>query len=435
MLFLYNLILVVAIGCLCPIWIPLVSLREKYRATVINRLAMAPISHNTNRLLSADTTCRRWIHALSVGEVMSAQPLVRHLSKQVGPESLVFTASTYTGYRTALQVMAPYVAAVRYFPYDLVFSVNRALRIIRPHQVIIVETDIWPTFLMRLQQCKIPVILVNARLSDRSWRGYKRCRPLMAPLLAMFTRICVQTELDRRRFLDVGAPDSKLVCVGNIKFDQPPIRLSAGDQRQLEARLNLPPGMPIWVAGSTHAGEEAMLISAYQRLRTAGGAPALVIAPRDPQRAVGICRRFQRAGLDAVLLKQAPDRDPPPRVVVIDRIGILRDLYTLADITFVGGSLINAGGHNPLEPASVAKPILAGPYTGDFRWIYEVLETNAGMQRVQDANELADCLSTMLQNQQQRARMGRQAFRVFRRHRGAVQRTVDVIDTLAIVPC
>ncbi|PID40392.1 MAG: 3-deoxy-D-manno-octulosonic acid transferase [Proteobacteria bacterium] len=425
--FLYNLVFLVALVLLGPVWIPVVCLRRKYRSTMAHRLAMAGIPGKAADRGDTSGHRRIWVHALSVGEVMSAEPLVAALSKKYGAENLVFTASTRTGFQTAQRLMNAHVLAVRHFPFDLLFSVNRAIDVIRPRQVIIVETDIWPNVLLQLRRKRIPVYLVNARLSDRSWRGYMRMRPLMARLLAVFARICVQTDMDRSRFLEVGAPPSRLTTTGNIKFDQPLVRLSIDQRFHLQAWLNLPLDIPIWVAGSTHEGEEIVLADAFKQLQKSGRASALVVAPRDPERAAEVSRLFRRVGIDAVLLERASHRPSPNQVVIIDRIGLLRDLYAIADLTFVGGSLVDSGGHNPLEPASVARPILAGPDTGNFRWIYRTLEETGGLMRVCDAQSLATGLISLLDDPDRRVHMGQCAHDVFRRHRGAVKRTLVAI--------
>jgi 3-deoxy-D-manno-octulosonic-acid transferase len=196
------------------------------------------------------------------------------------------------------------------------------------------------------------------------------------------------------------------------------------------ARLNLLPEVPIWVAGSTHDGEEKILAEAYSRLQASGKLSSLVVAPRDPGRAADVCRLFRRSGIDAVSLEQASQKASPLQVVIIDRIGMLRHLYAIADVAFVGGSLIDDGGHNPLEPAAVAKPILAGPHTGDFRWIYRTLDETGGLMRVESAESLAASLTALLEDPGRQVHMGRCAQDVFRRHRGAVKRTLAAIDTL-----
>ena len=429
MVYVYNVAVGLAIFLFWPVWLPLVWARKKRRRTFSKRVFMKALSGSDSD--SAGARSKFWIHALSVGEVLSAEPLVKALAEKHGARSLIFTASTQTGFEMATRLIAPHVRAVRHFPYDTLFSVNRALDVIKPRQVVIVETDVWPNFLYRLKKRRIPVYLVNARLSDRSFRGYKRAGLLMAPLLSVFDRICVQTDSDRRRFRALGIPGERLMTVGNIKFDQAPARMSSVERKQYSETFNLSADAPVWVAGSTHEGEEDMLSIAYRKVCAAGIHAVLLVAPRDPDRADAVCQIFNRSGYDAVTLAQMERQPAPSSVVVIDRIGMLRNLYALADAAFVGGSLVRAGGHNPLEPASVAKPILFGPHTDDFRWICQTLEKAGGAIRVRDADQLSANVIHLIVNQAECRRVGRCAYGVFSKHRGAVARTLAVIDTPA----
>lgn len=429
MVYIYNVAMGLAVLLLWPVWLPLVWIRKKHRRTFFKRLFMETLPRGDPE--SADARRKLWIHALSVGEVLSAEPLVKALAQKHGARSLIFTASTQTGFEIATRLIAAHVCAVRHFPYDTLFSVNRALDVIKPRQVVIVETDVWPNFLFRLKNHRIPVYLVNARLSDRSFRGYKRAGLLMAPVLSVFGRICVQTDSDRLRFKALGVPGERLKTVGNIKFDQAPAKISSVERKQYSEKFNLSADAPVWVAGSTHEGEEDMLSIAYRKVCAAGIHAVLIVAPRDPDRAAAVCQIFDRSGYDAVTLTQMERQPAPSSVVVIDRIGMLRNLYALADVAFVGGSLVRAGGHNPLEPASVAKPILFGPHTDDFRWICQTLEKAGGAIRVQDADQLAARVAHLIVNPADSRRVGRSAYTVFAKHRGAVARTLAVIDAPA----
>jgi 3-deoxy-D-manno-octulosonic-acid transferase len=412
---------------LAPLWIPLVALRPKHRRIFFKR-AFMPAPDNEARIFKEGPDGDRiWIHALSVGEVLSAEPLVNALAQTHGAANLVFSASTFTGFETARRVISGKVGALRYFPYDTFFSVDRALRVIRPRRVVIVETDIWPNFLWRLKRRRIPVYLVNARLSERSFKGYKRIGFIMAPLLSVFVRICAQTDADRRRFRDIGAADRQLMTVGNMKFDQAPVDISSGERAQLMDIYGLAPAAAVWVAGSTHPGEEQMLADACRKIRLSGIEAVLLVAPRDPGRADEVCRIFRRAGLRAMTMAEMESGAEPANVVVIDRIGLLRKLYALADAAFVGGSLVKAGGHNPLEPASVARPVLFGPHTEDFDWICRTLEEAGGAIRIDDAHYLAEKVGELLRDRKMNRHVGRRAYAVFRRHRGAVARTQAVI--------
>jgi 3-deoxy-D-manno-octulosonic-acid transferase len=207
--------------------------------------------------------------------------------------------------------------------------------------------------------------------------------------------------------------------------------MSTAARRGYTQTFKLPAGAPVWVAGSTHEGEEDMLSIAYREVCAAGIHAVLIVAPRDPDRAGAVCRIFNRSGTDAVTLAHMERQPAPASVVVIDRIGMLRNLYALAAVAFVGGSLVRAGGHNPLEPASVAAPILFGPHTDDFGWICQTLEAAGGAIRVHDADQLAARVVHLIENQADRCRVGRCAYGVFARHRGAVARTLAVIDAPA----
>ena len=429
MLVLYNTLMLAALCLLCPLWIPLVRFSKKYRKTFFNRLYMEPLNTAENLAVHAENPAPIWIHALSVGEVLSAEPLVKALSRKYGAANLIFSASTHTGVEMASRVLAPHVQAVRHFPYDTIFSVNRALKVIRPRMVVIVETDLWPNFLFRLNRSMIPVYLVNARLSGRSYRGYKHIDVVMVPLFSMFRRICVQAERDRRRFLDLGVPGDRIITVGNLKFDQAPVNIAGHEREQLSATLRLSADRPVWVAGSTHPKEEEILGRACQRLCAEGFDLTLIVAPRDPGRAAAVCNIFDQLGIHAMTMAQLETQDRSSAVVVVDRLGTLRKLYALADITFVGGSLVQAGGHNPLEPASVAKPILFGPHTDDFDWISRTLENAGGALRVSDENNLAEMIRELLLSKKKKTEMGQAAYTVFNHHQGAVARTMAIMET------
>lgn len=429
MMVIYNVLMFTAICMLFPLWMPIVALREKHRRAFSKRLFMPALTDDEKTGGVNGNGQRIWIHALSVGEVLSAEPLVRALAQAHGRSRLFFTASTHTGFEIAARVIAPHVGAMRYFPYDTPFSVNRAFKVVNPRKVVIVETDIWPNFLFRVKQRRIPVYLINARLSDRSFNGYKRIRFFTAPLLTGFNRICVQTDLDRQRFREIGIAGERLVTVGNIKFDQTPAEVSPGKKEQLDKLFRQSAERPIWVAGSTHEKEEEILTDAYLKICASGIDPVLIIAPRNPGRAGEVRNGLTRRGVHAITMGQLEKQQSERAgVVVIDRIGVLRSLYTLADVAFVGGSLVNAGGHNPLEPASVAKPILFGPHTNDFRWICQTLENAGGAIRVFNAQQLSGRVAELIQDKEKRDHIGQCAYGVFAGNQGAVARTVAAIE-------
>ena len=428
MFYLYNTLLLMGLMLLAPLWIPWVFFREKYRLTFRQRAYMPTIDTAESGTVQSQKD-RIWVHALSVGEVLSAEPLVIALAARHQASRLVFTASTRTGFETACRVIAPHVGAVRFFPYDTPVSVLRAVRVIRPRRVVIVETDIWPVFLTLLSRRRIPVCLVNARLSTRSFKGYRRIRFLMQPLLDRFDAICVQTEKDRSRFRRLGVAAEKLARVGNIKFDQAPVLISPPEMRAMRNTFELSPEMPLWIAGSTHPGEEALLADVCRSVAGAGHSAVLIVVPRDPARADDVVDIFRDAGIAAQTLAQIEKGARTAGVIVVDRIGLLRQLYALADVAFVGGSLVAAGGHNPLEAASLAKPVVFGPWTDDFDWICESMEKAGGAIRVSIAHELSDVLCDLLRKPAKRTAIGRQARSYFLVHQGSVARTLAEIST------
>ena len=274
-------------------------------------------------------------------------------------------------------------------PFDY-FSIKRITGEINPAFVIIVESDIWPNFLYNMRKRHIPVFLVNARLSNRSLKGYKLIPGIMKPLFSSFKKICAQTDEDAGRFRQLGIPDNNIIVTGNIKFDQDVIQFSKTEVLDLKKNLGLEPSRKIIVAGSTHEEEEAILIDAFSMIKKEFPDSFFVIVPRDPMRAGIVLNITKSRGHSASKLKDLENEGPENDidVLIIDKIGILGVFYAVADIAFVGGSLKNFGGHNPLEPASYAKPILFGPFMSDFVHISNMLLDSEGAIKVNDAKEI-----------------------------------------------
>jgi 3-deoxy-D-manno-octulosonic-acid transferase len=372
-----------------------------------------------------------------VGEVLSALALIRGLRRRRPGLPVVLSASTLSGFDLARSRAADLVDGLYYYPYDLPFAVRRAAAAISPRMVVLVETDLWPNFLHHLSGAGIPVVLVNARLSERTFRGYSRVRPLVLPMLRSLSRICVQSAREAERFAALGVSRRRLVATGNLKFDQedavPPDEEAVSFLRK---RIGLTGSGPVLVAGSTHPGEEEILAAVFGELKPAFAGLQMVAAPRDPGRAAGVCRRLREAGLRAACLEQIDAaKGEALDAAVVDRIGLLRSLYGVCDAAFVGGSLAPFGGHNPLEPAAYRKPVLFGPDMGDFPGIAEDLLAAGGAVRVADAAELAGALRMLFKDPARAERIGGCAYGVFAAHRGAVERTLDVVaDVEAALP-
>ena len=427
--YLYNFLMFTVLLFGFPIMLPLLLTVPKRRKIALQRFWLGfdrEVWQSWRRETIRPTI---WVHALSLGEVMSAQPLIRELEKIHGSQSVVFSVSTLTGFEIATQNMAPHVRRVFYFPYDLPFSVVRAVNLVKPDLVLIVETDLWPNFMACLRMKAIPALLVNARLSNRSANGYRRIPQLIKPLLDAFGTICVQSDEDARRFIAVGARPDRVQVTGNMKFDQPVTPLSDRELEQERRRFGLQEGDPVIVAGSTHPGEEEILLAGVIQLKEKMPALKLILAPRDPQRATTVAKLVSARILKIFCLTEI-EKQVLPRaadVIVIDRIGILGRIYVLGDVAFIGGSLVKAGGHNPLEPAAHGKPVLFGPHMTDFRLIARWLLEGRGAAVVTDADTLVAKAVPLLSNMDELRTAGENALRVFGAHAGAIQRIRDIM--------
>lgn len=427
-----NTLLTAGALFLVPLLLPLAWTIPKRRRTFRQRMGWCRYPWQTDRHV-VESKHRIWVHALSVGEVMSASTLVQHLRVHHPDAKLFFTASTLTGFQTAHRLFADQPVDLGYFPYDWIWAVRKVSAKIRPTQVIITETDIWPTFLWEMQRRRVPVYLVNLRVSDRTWKNYRRFRWLAKSLYAVFERVCVQTPKEMERLIELEVPDDRICITGNLKFDGAQSEAIAKQASVCFDDLNIPAGHRIIVAGSTHEGEEAIMCEALKPILWKDSGITLMVVPRDPGRSLAvqsICRQY---GLDVQLFSRiAAMQDRPfPQVVVVDAIGLLKDLYRLAYFAFIGGSMAPFGGHNPLEPAFWGKAILFGNDMSDFALISDYLLIGGGALQVNDVKQLHSTAMQLLNNPDMVLRMGAQALEVANSHRGAVYRTLSHLELVA----
>jgi 3-deoxy-D-manno-octulosonic-acid transferase len=424
----YNFVLHLALAAAAPVLLPLILLIPRRRRTVLQRLGLA--DRPPRMPVRADAHQRPvWVHALSVGEVISAVPLVRQLARELKGRKIVFSVSTLTGFQIAQQQLPAAVSALFFFPYDLPFSIRRTVDRVRPGIVVIVESDLWPNFLTYLTDHGVPVVLVNARLSEKSLRGYGRFPLFTRRVLGRLAAVCTQSRRDAARFRALGVPWQRLAVTGNLKFDQPAPALSAEQAAGWRRRLFLPQGVPTIVAGSTHPGEEELLLAAFSKLKADLPEARLIVAPRKPERAAEVVRLFQTAGLRAHALGDlaGQNHSAPWAVAVVDTLGLLRTLYALADISVIGGSFTPLGGHNPLEPAACAKPVIFGRDMSNFSEVSRLLLAAGGAAQVLDAPGLYRQAADLLKDPLRARKMGQQAAAVFNANKGAVKRTVAVL--------
>jgi len=368
-----------------------------------------------------------WVHAVSVGEVNAAEPLIKALRNDYPNAPLVVTTVTPTGSERVRQLFGDSVFHV-YLPYDLPFAVNRFMRRVRPRLAIIVETEIWPNLYFACRNRGIPLMIVNARLSERSLRGYKPMGRLVARALGCVSQIAAQSRTDAARYRELGADPEKIVVTGNLKFDMPvpyDAELKGDELRHQWGRLR-----PAWIAGSTHEGEELPVLEAHLEVLTRWPDALLLIAPRHPERFKLVENSARSLGF--TVGTRSADRVPSAshQVFVIDAMGELMPFYAASDLAFVGGSLVPIGGHNVLEPAALSTPVLVGPHTFNFEEITLTLIQEGGATRVNSAEELGTQVLQLLRDEPRRDRMGMVARIVFDSERGAVKRVMGMIDRL-----
>jgi 3-deoxy-D-manno-octulosonic-acid transferase len=365
---------------------------------------------------------RGWIHAVSVGEAIAAAPLLEGLHAAHPALPLVVTTVTETGARIVRERFAG-LAEHRYFPLDLPGAAARAVRSLDPAFLICLETELWPNVLRHLAARSTPVMIANGRFSDRSFRRYRLVRPFMRRVLADVTVLAMQSEDDARRAVALGAPPARVFVTGNLKREARVDGAEAADRWR--ARLGLAPGRLLWIAGSTHPGEEDAVFQVHAAARRACPDLALVVAPRHPERAADVLARARAAGAVAVRRTALP---ATADVVVLDTVGELAELYGAADVVFVGGSLVPHGGQNLLEPALRGKPVLFGPHTQNFREATALLTASGGGAVVADAPDLAAALGALLADPARRRRMGEAARAAAAPRDGAVAATLDLVE-------
>lgn len=431
MIWLYNTVLATLLLFGLPVLIPYMVLSSKRRPILLQRLGIVPPRPTIYRKTKPEKPI--WVHALSVGEVLAAIPLLEALRHHFTDRPIVLSASTRTGHTIALEKLGSLVDGVFLFPYDLSFAINRVVACIHPSMVVMIETDIWPNFLFTMKRQGVPVMLANAKLSHRSFSGYRRLGNFAKKLFTCFSALCCQSRADAERFRQLGIPEDILSVTGNIKFDQDETPLTASEVTALRKSLGLSRQQSIWVAGSTHEGEEAVIQKAFVLLKKKNPDLMLVVAPRDPERSESVDRIFRAAGFNVDTLSDLVGgrvSQAPADVIVIDTLGMLKRLYALADVALVGGSLIpirGIGGHNPLEPAAFAKPILFGPHMHNFREIANMLTAAGGAIQVGDTNALDATVNDLLGDRHRARRIGQNAHEIFNANKGAVTKTMAII--------
>lgn len=369
-----------------------------------------------------------WVHAVSVGESIAAAPMIRALQARYPELPITVTCMTPTG---SERIQALFGDSVQhcYLPYDLPWAAARFLDRVRPRLAVVMETELWPNHIHQCARRGIPVALANARLSERSAHGYARFGKLTAPMLAELSLIAVQTQAEAQRFLDLGARPDCVEVTGSIKFDlkidAELLQRAAELRRQWQAEQR-----PVWIAASTHAGEDEIVLAAHRQLLERRPNALLILVPRHPERFNSVHELCLSDGLTTRRRATGEAVQTGDQVLLGDTMGELLFLYALADITFVGGSLVANGGHNLLEPAALGKPVLSGPHLFNFLEIAAQLRAAGALSEVADAAQLAERTATLLDTPAEAQRMSAAGLAVLKANQGALERLLDGLRRL-----
>ena len=389
-------------------------------------------AHVTERLgrfgeLPPEPRC--WIHAVSVGEAIAAIPLVEAIGRRWPELSIVLTTVTATGARVVADRLSG-VVTHRYFPLDLPGPVRRALDGVRPRFFIAMETELWPNFLVTLAARGVPSMIANGRISDRSFPRYRLVRGLLARVLRRVSVFAMQSQEDARRIIALGAPPERVMVTGSLKTDQAVDDPAATErwQRLIGRRAS----ERVWVAGSTHRGEEEIVLDAFLRLRARTPELVLLLAPRHPDRTEEVERAVRARGLEPLRRTALPRERPRDAVILLDTVGELAELYRVADVVYVGGSLVPTGGHNMLEPALRGKPVLFGPHTENFRESAELLLAAGGAEVVRDGDGLEAAIAALLADDPRARAMGERGRAAVLDRQGGVQATLALVERFLV---
>ena len=430
----YSFLLVIAFAAMLPYFICQAIFNRKYVGGLSQRLGLLPDMppKALNEKWGSGLRPAVWIHAVSVGEALAAKPLIAALKARFPEYRLIISTTTATGQAVARSRVTE-ADGVCYFPFDWKFSVRRALDAIRPRAVILMESELWLNFLSECKAGEIPVIVANGRVSDRSFARSRKFGFFVRRLYGLVTRFAMQSRLDAERAIELGAPAERVAVTGNLKFE---IGDVSGSPKIVEtAKTFALDSAPLVIAGSTTEGEEEMVLAAFEGLRKEDvfGRVRLLVAPRHPERFDAVARSLKSSRLLGAR-RSSPEGDcGAADVILLDTVGELAALYRFASAVFVGGSLVPKGGHNVLEPALYAKPIIVGPHMENFREIASeflrrdaLLQLRGGDPRALTA-ELRDAFARLLSDRDYAETLGSNARRAIDENRGAAARTVEIV--------
>lgn len=423
----YSLLLSLGLFVLIPHFLFQALAHGKYIAGLRQRLGAIP-STNGKPVV--------WLHCVSVGETQAARPLAQRLKREFPQHALVVSTITLTGQKLARDVFRNQAESVFYFPFDWRWSARRALKAVNPAAVLIMETELWPNFLRECKAREIPVALVNGRISRQSFRRYKLIRFFLQRVLDSLSIAVMQSEKDAERLQSLGMDREKLFTAGNLKFDAGIASELTAKTEQVRTRFGFDGNAPLVLAASTHGPEEEILLQTLKELR-AKQPVRLMLAPRHPERFNEVATLLQKSELSWARRSNTPQSDDAnATVILLDSIGELPATYSLADVVFVGGSIVDKGGHNVLEPAAAGVAVVTGAHTHNFHAVVDLMiEANALVQLppvepASAAQELTHVLTNLLANRDERQKLGQRAKQLVTNNQGAAERTLQLIAPL-----
>ncbi|HXB20586.1 MAG TPA: 3-deoxy-D-manno-octulosonic acid transferase [Candidatus Solibacter sp.] len=417
MYILYSLVMALAVLISLPWWLFQMVRSKKYRAGLAERLGVVP-----ERIKTSARKGSIWIHAVSVGEVLAISNLVHELQATCPEKPIFISTTTLTGQRIARERFGE--GQVFFMPLDFGFAIHSYLKVLRPSLLVLAETEFWPNLLHLVKEGGASIAVVNGRISDRSFPRYRRFRWFFAPVLADIDLFLAQTKEDAQRLYEMGADEQRVHVSGNLKFDVNP---SAAIAITVDLRRALGKDAPVIVCGSTTAGEEEILLAAFNDVLKQHPKAVLILAPRHPERFDKIAGLVSTSGLSLTRRSTWPASGSlAGKVFLLDSVGELASVYALADLAFVGGSLFPVGGHNILEPAQHGVAVLSGPHMHNFREIARIFEQGGGL-RVITPQDLSREWLALIGNPQERGSLGNRAQQLFAQYAGATARTLEAL--------
>ncbi|MCC6545449.1 MAG: 3-deoxy-D-manno-octulosonic acid transferase [Nitrospirae bacterium] len=433
----YNLLLILLVIVTLPFLLYKVAVTEKHRKGFWEKLGVAKENQWGTELNSVlDRRARIHIHAVSVGEVIAAIPFIKELRQRHPEVRITVSTVTPTGNELARKRL-PEVDQILYSPFDLTWSVKRFINRVKPDIYISVETELWPNFLREVKRSGARSLIINGRISPDAFKGYRRFRCFMKRILSNVDLFCMQTDEDGERIRDIGAPASSVTVTGNMKYDQKFIEMNNDAINKKMHLFGINSGDKVIVAGSTHPGENEVILSSYIECLKEDEQLRLIIVPRHIERTADIERLARTMGLDVIrrtgLGNAKRNNVPYKTVIVVDTIGELSTLYSIATVVMIGGSFIPHGGQNPLEAMYYRKPLIFGKHMFNFKQITEeILESGAG-HMIEDIDSLKDVLQGLLNNNGKQQEMGEKGYKIIAKNRGAVERNLAIIDKYVLL--